>query len=172
MTEKNAQPNQKSKKDQQIVEDKARNTYCQVPILEKVLVPSPGYQTRLYSLQVLSVAEAKQYYQDISQQCQKNRDSDKQLCHRDRSQQLRHGNRSQELCHRDRSQELSPRYISQELCDREISQELCDREQSHSDRSPPIEIRWFHVNCSSHDCRHYKAKCCFKFICCKRKLFL
>ena len=120
MTEKNAQQNQKSKNDQLIVEDKARNTYCQVPILEKVLVPSPGYQTRLFSLQVLSVAEAKQYYQDISQQCQNNRDSDKQRCHRDRSQQLCHGNRSEELCHRDRSQELCHVNRSQKLCHKDI----------------------------------------------------
>ena len=94
MTEKNAQQNQKSKKDQLIVEDKARNTYCQVPILEKVLVPSPGYQTRLYSLQVLSVADAEQYYQDINTPLQKNSGSDQELSHRDRSQELSQKDRS------------------------------------------------------------------------------
>ena len=139
MTENNAKQNQKSKDCKQSVEDKARNTYCQVPILEKVLVPSPGYQTRLYSLQVLSVAEAEQYYQDISQQWQKTSDSDQELCH---------SNISQNVCNKEQSQEPN---------NREISQNLCDRDQSHRDRSPHTDIRSCHVNFSSPDCRYYKA---------------
>merc|ERR1719430_2368622 len=110
MTENNSEQNRKSKEDKLSKEDNARTTYCQVPILEKVMVPSPGYQTRLYSLQVLSVAEAEQYYQDISTQWQKNSGSD------------------QEICHRDRSQELSDTEQFQEVCNREQSQEVCIRE--------------------------------------------
>ena len=148
MTEKNVQQNQKSKKDKLNIEDKMRNTYCQVPILEKVLVPSPGYQTRLYSLQVLSVAEAEQYYQDISQQWQKTSDSEQELCHRERAQDLSHSNISQNVCNKEQSQEPN---------NREISQILCDRDQSHRDRSPHTDIRSCHVNFSSPDCRYYKA---------------
>merc|ERR1719430_2460223 len=106
MTENNSEQNRKSKEDKLSKEDKARTTYCQVPILEKVMVPSPGYQTRLYSLQVLSVAEAEQYYQNSSTQWQKNSDQDW-----------------------DRSQEFSDTEQSQEICNSELSQILCDREQ-------------------------------------------
>ena len=39
--------------------------YCPVPILEKVLVPAPGYETRLYSVQLLSMADAEDYYHSM-----------------------------------------------------------------------------------------------------------
>ena len=42
------------------------NEYCSVPILQKVLVPYPGYETRLYSVQMMRSSEAKDYYQNMS----------------------------------------------------------------------------------------------------------
>ena len=42
------------------------NYFCSVPILQKVLEPSPGYQSRLYSVQVMRISDAETYYQNIS----------------------------------------------------------------------------------------------------------
>ena len=68
----NDQNNQKSKtnyvntnvstepKNDQIVND-----FCSVPIWKKVLVPAPGYQTRLYSVQVMRTSDAEDYYCNI-----------------------------------------------------------------------------------------------------------
>ena len=44
----------------------AANGYCSVPILQKVLVPAPGYETRLYSVQLMNSSEADDYYTNIS----------------------------------------------------------------------------------------------------------
>ena len=41
------------------------NKFCSVPILQKVLEPSPGYQSRLYSVQVMRISDAEDYYQNI-----------------------------------------------------------------------------------------------------------
>eukprot|EP00092_Neocalanus_flemingeri_P098308 GFUD01125353.1.p1 GENE.GFUD01125353.1~~GFUD01125353.1.p1 ORF type:complete len:121 (-),score=42.22 GFUD01125353.1:352-714(-) len=41
------------------------NEYYSVPILQKVLVPYPGYTTRLYSVQVMRSEEAKDFYQNV-----------------------------------------------------------------------------------------------------------
>eukprot|EP00092_Neocalanus_flemingeri_P039525 GFUD01043039.1.p1 GENE.GFUD01043039.1~~GFUD01043039.1.p1 ORF type:complete len:121 (+),score=44.19 GFUD01043039.1:36-398(+) len=46
------------------------NEYCSVPILQKVLVPYPGYTTRLYSVQVMRSEEAKDFYQNVGGKCQ------------------------------------------------------------------------------------------------------
>ena len=44
----------------------AANGYCSVPILQKVLVPAPGYETRLYSVQLMSSSEADDYYRKVN----------------------------------------------------------------------------------------------------------
>eukprot|EP00092_Neocalanus_flemingeri_P108196 GFUD01138929.1.p1 GENE.GFUD01138929.1~~GFUD01138929.1.p1 ORF type:complete len:205 (-),score=56.92 GFUD01138929.1:8-622(-) len=43
--------------------------YCSVPILQKVLVPYPGYTSRLYSVQVMRSEEAKDFYQNVGGKC-------------------------------------------------------------------------------------------------------
>eukprot|EP00092_Neocalanus_flemingeri_P020930 GFUD01022675.1.p1 GENE.GFUD01022675.1~~GFUD01022675.1.p1 ORF type:complete len:214 (-),score=60.88 GFUD01022675.1:93-734(-) len=45
------------------------NKYCSVPILQKVLVPYPGYTSRLYSVQVMRSEEAKDFYQNVGGKC-------------------------------------------------------------------------------------------------------
>ena len=47
-------------------EGQAAGDFCSVPILQKVLEPSPGYQSRLYSVQVMRISDAEDYYQNIS----------------------------------------------------------------------------------------------------------
>ena len=46
-------------------EGNGENKFCSVPILQKVLEPSPGYQSRLYSVQVMRISDAEDYYQNI-----------------------------------------------------------------------------------------------------------
>ena len=72
MDENNDQSNQKSKASNvntnvstEPKKDQAENEFCSVPILQKVLVPAPGYQTRLYSVQVMRKADAEDYYRKI-----------------------------------------------------------------------------------------------------------
>ena len=72
MDENNDQNNQKSKASNlnmnvstEPMNTQAENDFCSVPILQKVLVPAPGYQSRLYSVQVMRASDAEDYYRKI-----------------------------------------------------------------------------------------------------------
>ena len=65
--EGNTDPNyQKTKTSKQSLNfsQERHDGLTEVHILRKVLVPSPGYETRLYSVHIMSTAEAEDYCQN------------------------------------------------------------------------------------------------------------